>query len=97
MWWERDEREPAIRFYPAIVAFLGYEPWPKPRTLPEALLAERRRRGIEIHSASELVGVDEGTWGRWERSVWKPTPRMISLIDHFLGLSLHEKFPTDIR
>lgn len=32
MWWELDEREPFAHCYPAIVNFLGFEPWPRPIT-----------------------------------------------------------------
>ncbi|HZL00859.1 MAG TPA: helix-turn-helix domain-containing protein [Caulobacteraceae bacterium] len=60
-WWERDGRPPLVHMYPAIIAFLGYEPWPEPETLGEALRAERRRRGLAVKQAAPLVGVDEGT------------------------------------
>lgn len=85
MWWERDEREPFVSVYPAIIRFLGYEPWEEPQTLGEALLAERRRRGIRIDQAAELVGVDEGTWRRWERGEWKPTRRTAAAVETFLA------------
>lgn len=85
MWWERDEREPIVSAYPAVIAYLGYEPWEDPKTLDEALLAERRRRGIRIDQAAELVGVDEGTWRRWERGEWKPTRRTMAAVEAFLA------------
>lgn len=75
MWWERDEREPCISQYPAIIAFLNEEPWPEPRTLPERLLAYRRRNGLPIVAAARLYGADEGTWRRWERGEWRPQSR----------------------
>ncbi|TXI11718.1 MAG: transcriptional regulator [Rhizobium sp.] len=84
MWWEQDAREPLPRFYPAIIRFLGREPWPHPATLSERLLAERRRRGLTIQEAAEAVGVDEGTYGRWERGEWEPTQRTRSALNRFL-------------
>lgn len=33
MWWERDEREPFVSAYPAIIRFLGYEPCQSHATL----------------------------------------------------------------
>jgi hypothetical protein len=43
MWWEQGEREPADRFYPAIIAFWALSRGPSRRHLPKALQAERRR------------------------------------------------------
>jgi hypothetical protein len=85
MWWEQDTREPLPRFYPGIIQFLGREPWPEPETLPERLLAERRRKGFTIWEAAEAVGVNEGTYGRWESGEWKPQPRSWPRIRSFLA------------
>ncbi|MDI1325566.1 MAG: helix-turn-helix transcriptional regulator [Brevundimonas sp.] len=84
-WWEGDERAPYVHQYPAIIQYLGYEPWPEPQSLAEKLLAQRRRRGLSIKRAGELTGVDEGTFGRWESGEWQPQPRSLRLIGRFLG------------
>lgn len=48
--------------HPRIPAFLSFEPWPKPGTLAEQLLTERRkRRGWSRRRATNVLGVDEGT------------------------------------
>ena len=65
--WEKSRTEPPIAVIPAIVRFLGYEPFPKPETLPQCLLAKRREKGWSIKEAAKVVGVDPGTWGNWER------------------------------
>lgn len=84
MWWERDERQPYVHQYPGLIRYLGYEPWPEPITVGEKLRAQRRRRGLSIKSAAAAVGVDEGTFGRWESGAWKPQPRSLPIIDRFL-------------
>jgi len=84
MWWERDVREPLPRFYPAIIAFLGAEPWPEPATLPERLRVERLRRGLTIEEAADTVAIDEGTYRRWEGGEWKPQRRSTPLFEMFL-------------
>jgi hypothetical protein len=61
---------PYDRMYPAIIAFLGYEPWEEPKTLEAQLQAERRRRGIAAKAAARLLNVDEGTYARWEQRRW---------------------------
>jgi hypothetical protein len=70
--WETDKATPTVRYWPAVLRFLGYDPLPEPRSLPEKLAAKRRKLGLTIAEAAKLIGVDEGTFGRWERGDWKP-------------------------
>jgi DNA-binding XRE family transcriptional regulator len=44
--WEHDWTRPRPRFVPAIIQFLGYDPFPKGVTFPERLRAARRRLGL---------------------------------------------------
>lgn len=97
MWWERDAWPPRVSAYPAIIRFLGFEPWPEPKTLASALLAERRRRGLEVRKAADLIGVDAGTWRRWERGEWKPTRRTLPALGHLLERRIADAFPSDVR
>ena len=85
MWWERNEREPLDRFWPAIIGYLGCEPWPEARTLGERLAAERRRRGFAIFEAAAILGVDETTFWWWESGARAPRyPRTKALVEGFL-------------
>jgi transcriptional regulator with XRE-family HTH domain len=85
MWWERDARQPDDRRYPAIIAYLGEEPWPEPSGLGDRLLAERRRRGLCLKDAAYLLGVDEGTFWWWEADRRRPRyPRTKALVGKFL-------------
>ncbi len=65
--WEKGHTEPPIVSIPAIVQFLGYDPFPEPMTLPQRLLAKRREMGWSIKEVAKAVGVDPCTWGNWER------------------------------
>jgi transcriptional regulator with XRE-family HTH domain len=65
--WEKGHTEPPIESIPAILQFLGYDPFPKSKSIPERLLAKRRAMGWSIKEAARQLGVDEGTWGAWER------------------------------
>lgn len=85
MWWERNEHRPYVHQYPAIIRYLGYEPWAEPLTLGSSLLAQRRRQGLSLKRAAEIIGVDEGTFGRWESGEWEPQPRSLAMIGRFLG------------
>ena len=64
--WEKGYTEPPIVSIPAIVQFLGYDPFPQPASLPQRLLAKRREMGWSIEEAAKAVGVDPCTWGNWE-------------------------------
>jgi len=64
--WETGAALPLVSFYPRIIAFLGYEPWPEPRTLAEMPLAKRRREGRSGREAALLMGVDQATYIRME-------------------------------
>ena len=64
--WEKDHTEPPIESMPVIIRFLGYDPFPEPKNIPERLLAKRRTMGWSIKEAARQLGVDEGTWRNWE-------------------------------
>ena len=59
--WEQGHHEPAIRFWPGIIAFLGYDPSPEPVTMGEHIKAERRRRGCGIAALAREFGFDQET------------------------------------
>jgi transcriptional regulator with XRE-family HTH domain len=82
--WEKDHTEPPIEFMPAIIRFLGYDPFPEPETIPERLLAKRRTMGWSIREAAQQLGVDEGTWGGWERGMTIHNGRHQARVDALL-------------
>ena len=86
--WEKGRTEPPIASMPAIVQFLGYDPFPEPKTTPQRLVARRREIGWSIRDAAEAVGVDPGTWGNWERGQTILYRKHRVLVAQFLGLSV---------
>lgn len=83
--WEKDRARPEVRWWPAIIGFLGYDPHPEPWTFSEQLRARRRALGLSIAEAAQRVGVDEGTFGRWDRGVREPLGRHLGVLARFLG------------
>ena len=71
--WENGKTEPAVESIPAIIGFLGYDPFPAAASLSDRLAAVRRAKGWTIKQAAGQLGVDEGTWARWEKTdiPWK--------------------------
>jgi transcriptional regulator with XRE-family HTH domain len=65
--WEKGHTEPPIASIRGIIGFLGYDPFPKPETLSQHLLANRRTSGWSIKEAARALNVDPASWGHWER------------------------------
>ena len=87
--WEKGHTKPPVSAMPAIFQFLGYDPYPEPRTLPERLLAKRREMGWSIRQAANHLKVDSGTWANWERGQTVFYRRHRALIAKMLGLSFY--------
>ena len=82
--WGEGPHKPGIRFWPAIITFLGYDPHPEPRTLCERPRAKRRALGLSIAEAAQRLGVDEETFGKWERENRVPIERHVGAVTRFL-------------
>lgn len=79
--WEKDRRYPAMKHWPKIIEFLGYDPNPEPNTLGKRLAAYRRHQGLSRKSLAAVLAVDEGTLWRWEIDLRKPeTERHVDAI-----------------
>jgi transcriptional regulator with XRE-family HTH domain len=65
--WEKGHTKPPIKSITAITRFLGYDPFPKPKTLSQHLLAKRRAMGWTIKKAARALGVDSASLSHWER------------------------------
>jgi transcriptional regulator with XRE-family HTH domain len=72
MTWEKDQKVPFARYYPAIVAFVGYDPLPEPTTDGERLKRERLLLGLTSQEMADRLGIDQGTLLR-RKSAQTPT------------------------
>jgi transcriptional regulator with XRE-family HTH domain len=88
--WEKDHTKPAAEAMPALLQFLGYDPLPMPKTLPERLLAKRRAMGWSIREAARQFKVDPRAWRDWEQGgvILHRTHR--HLVARLLGLPIEE-------
>ena len=85
--WETSRHEIHIRFYPAIIAFLGYNPLPKATTRGEAIRRERVSRGWSRRHLEQVARVDEGTIKRIEADMPRMTRRATTSALRVLGLA----------
>jgi transcriptional regulator with XRE-family HTH domain len=79
--WERNASTPVIRYMPAILRFLGYDPLPSPaQSLPDRLRRARRKFGLTQRKMAERLGVDPSTLRDWENERHQPTEASLNLI-----------------
>jgi DNA-binding transcriptional regulator YiaG len=76
--WELNHHALGIWLGNDIIAFLGYDPRPKPQSLPEQLLAFRWREGLKSKDAACRADVDPTTWAKWERGDKVPNKKNIN-------------------
>jgi hypothetical protein len=80
--------EPHIHSLPGVLRFLGYDPYPPPRTtLRERLYSTRRALGLDCKMMGKLYGVDQKTWWWWETGKHSPLSHRIEYLERFLELS----------
>src|SRR5712672_1381538 len=85
--WETGEHQPAVRYYPLIIRFLGYNPFPKPgESFPERLKAARKTRGLSWKRLAKELGVWETTVRDRENGTNKPTKLLYARLCRFLEL-----------
>ena len=85
--WEQGG-EPHVHALPGVLRFLGYDPYPPPRTtLRERLYSTRRVLGLDCKQMSRLYGVDQKTWWWWETGKHSPLPGRIRDLERFLQVS----------
>ncbi len=96
--WENDKKASAVRYLPRIIEFLGYYPFPVPRTLAERLLACRRSLGMSRREVAQALSIDEGTVEKWEKAKAQPAGRRLQKVEAFMAASqlsgpIEEKWP----
>ena len=64
--WEIGRTSIEVRYYPALIEFLGYNPLPKPITRGESIRHARMTRGWSRRKLALVADVDEATVRRVE-------------------------------
>jgi transcriptional regulator with XRE-family HTH domain len=59
--WEQGRTEPRLACRPAVIAFLGVDPWPAETTLGGRLRAARHRLGLSQRQVAAALEIDDGT------------------------------------
>jgi transcriptional regulator with XRE-family HTH domain len=85
--WEGNATVPEVRYMPAIIKLLGYNPFPAANSFPEPLATARRVLGLSQRKMAERFGVDPATIQDWEAGRHKPARRSLDLIASLLQTS----------
>ncbi len=78
--WEVNATVPEVRYMPAIIRFLGYDPQPPADSLPGSLAIVRRNLGLSQRKMATRLGVDPSTLMGWEAGRHQPTGKSLDLI-----------------
>ena len=74
-----------MRFIPAIIAFLEYDPRPEPRTFGERIRMTREGQGLTQRELARRLGVDPSTVWIWEtEQVRHRWPRLVRLFEEYV-------------
>jgi site-specific DNA recombinase len=82
--WERNSSSPEVRYMPAIIRFLGYDPLPQASNPADRLVRRRTSLGLSQKQAAQQIGVDPGTLARWERGERQPTGIFATKVQRFV-------------
>ena len=82
--WETNRTKPGLEYMPAIIRFLGYNPFPSPEGWPERLIQCRTVLGISQKESATRIGVDPCTLARWERGEREPAGVFALRAERFL-------------
>jgi predicted transcriptional regulator len=70
---EANTSNPEIRYMPAIIHFLGYNPLPAADGWSAQLVRQRTTLGLSQKESGGRIGVDTGTLAKWEQGKREPT------------------------
>ena len=84
--WEGNATIPEVRYIPAIIQFLGYNPLPAATSLPERLAGARKALGLSQRKMAGKLGVDPSTLMGWEAGRHQPTGKSLDLIEKVVSL-----------
>ena len=82
--WESNRTAPAIRYFPRVIRFLGYNPFPPGQSLPEKLTTARKALGLSRRKLAQRLGVDESTLAGWETGRHRPMRKSMDTVQAFL-------------
>jgi len=82
--WENNLSEPAFRYIPKIIEFLGYAPFEtSAKSIGEKIIIYRKLRGLSQKQLARQLGIDPGTLSKWEKDKRRPSERLLKDLTTF--------------
>ena len=79
--WENERSVPQIQYYPKLIDFLGYNPFPvDTETLGGRIKKYRFEQGLSHKKLGEKIGVDASTIGAWEENEHVPNRKKMKIL-----------------
>jgi transcriptional regulator with XRE-family HTH domain len=85
--WEKDRTKPVLSQFKPVVAFLAYDPFPKPTNLAERLKVKRRSLGATFAQIARYLGWDPGSLRRYLAGTWRMSSARRAALEDFLNVS----------
>jgi hypothetical protein len=76
---------PVTAQFRPVITFLGYDPSPEPKTLPECVEAKRRELGVTFEQVAGYLGWDPGGLRRYLDGTWRISPNRQDALEAFLN------------
>ncbi len=79
--WENGHAILQVRYYPKLIAFLGYYPFPEDiTTIGGRIRKYRYSHGLSHKKMGKLLGVDGSTICSWENNHTEPSPKVLQTV-----------------
>lgn len=82
--WESNATQPEVHYVPAIIRFLGYNPFPAATEIPERIARARQLAGMNQKQFAAALGVDPTTVRDWENGQHTPTRKKLDAVARIL-------------
>jgi len=79
--WEANRTNPSHRDMPEVIAFPGYDPFPKPKTFGERLKRYRVIHGVTQRELAKQLRVSPDSIRGWERDEHQSRGKMVQMIE----------------
>jgi DNA-binding XRE family transcriptional regulator len=78
--WEKGRTQPAVRFVPDIVTFLGFDPRCQGASFGDRLRTARHGLGLSQRQLAQSLRVDAGTVRGWETERHRPSDLLLARV-----------------
>jgi DNA-binding XRE family transcriptional regulator len=81
--WESNKSRPQVRFIPATIKFLDYNPLSPPDSPRRSLVFYRQMLGLSLRNLGKRIGVDPKVLGLCERGRRPLSKKILKLLESF--------------